>query len=466
MAKESEDEEYLDNLLNSVTNEKDDWLENELNNMDDFADIDSNIDDNIDTDKMLEEATTNKDDTKAVNAKDDIHKSDTKAVNAKDNIYKGDVKAMESKESMHKDDEYDIDIDDIAGSEDEKLEDLMKLLDSYDAENESDTSNTADEKADNNKKSDEKPSEKAKTDVKDNPKDKPKKKSKEKKESFIKRLFSKNKKDTTEDKNSINADEILNETGSAFDDMEKLALDDVGIDEKHNNLFADIESLDDIPEVDNKKKKKEKKKKDKKAKVKKPKAAKPKKVKVKKEKIPSKDEYIKIPPLFIVFAFSVVAVFILAVYLGANVFSYSSNIDKASNYYVEKKYEDAYNILAGMDIKEEDKNFYNQVENIMKVQKYINDFETYMELEMYVYALESLVKGTASFDSNLNRASELGTYDILVEKSNEIDSLLKNYFNMSIEEARTLNQIINSVDFSRAIYDRAGNLNSSSKEGN
>lgn len=421
MAKESKDEEYLDNLLNSVTNEDENWLENELEN---FQKELVNVDDNI-----------------------------------------------------NKDDVNDIDINDITGSEDDKLEDLMKLLDSY--ENESETSDevSSEENADDNKKlekeSIEKASEAKNNDVKEIAQDNSEKKKKEKKpkkESFIKKLFSKTKKENLEEHNNIDSDEILSETGSAFEDMENLVLDDVGIDVNSSKLFSSMESLDDIPEVnkeENKKeKKKEKKNKNKKEKVKKQKVAKQRKPKVKKEKIPVKEEYIKISPLSMILAISVMIVFILAVYLGSSLFSYNSNIDKATNYYVDKEYEKAYDILAGMDIKATDKNFYNQVENIMKVQKYINDFEAYMELEMYVYALESLVKGIASFDANLNKASELGTYDILVEKSNEIDGMLKNYFNMSIEEARTLNQISNSADFGRTIYNKAKSISFSSKEGN
>lgn len=447
MAKESNDEEYLDSLLNSVTNDEDNWFENELENIKDF---DYDIDDNID--KIPKETT-------------DITETDLNS-NIAENVNKDDLKDIDAVDDIPEDDANDINIDDITSSEDEKLEDLMKLLDSYENEEESDNSVSPTENTGNDKKSDEKLSEKSDTDVKDTPKDKGKKKNKEKKESIFKKLFSKNKKDNSEDSNNIDSDEILNETGSAFDDMERLALDDVGIGEKNSNLFSDMESLDDIPEVGKskeKEKKKEKKKKNNK-KAKKQKVEKRRKVKVKKEKkekIPSKEEYIKISPLFVVFAISVMVVFILAVYLGSSVFSYNSNIDEATNYYVGREYEKAYNILAGMNIKKEDANFYNQVENIMKVQKYINDFETYMELEMYVYALESLVKGIASFDANLNKASELGTYDILVEKSNEIDGLLKNYFNMSIEEARTLNQISNRADFSKAIYDKANSINMS-----
>ena len=447
MAKESNDEEYLDSLLNSVTNDEDNWFENELENIKDF---DYDIDDNID--KIPKETT-------------DITETDLNS-NITENVNKDDLKDIDAVDDIPEDDANDINIDDITSSEDEKLEDLMKLLDSYENEEESDNSVSPTENTGNDKKSNEKLSEKSDTDVKDTPKDKGKKKNKEKKESIFKKLFSKNKKDNSEDSNNIDSDEILNETGSAFDDMERLALDDVGIGEKNSNLFSDMESLDDIPEVGKskeKEKKKEKKKKNNK-KAKKQKVEKRRKVKVKKEKkekIPSKEEYIKISPLFVVFAISVMVVFILAVYLGSSVFSYNSNIDEATNYYVGREYEKAYNILAGMNIKKEDANFYNQVENIMKVQKYINDFETYMELEMYVYALESLVKGIASFDANLNKASELGTYDILVEKSNEIDGLLKNYFNMSIEEARTLNQISNRADFSKAIYDKANSINMS-----
>jgi hypothetical protein len=88
-----------------------------------------------------------------------------------------------------------------------------------------------------------------------------------------------------------------------------------------------------------------------------------------------------------------------------------------------------------------------------------------MELEKYAYALEALVRGVESFDENLNRASELGTYDILIESSEEIDTFLKSYFDMSIEEARSLNQLDDKSEYSKIINEKSTNINISSEEG-
>lgn len=448
MAKESKDEEYLDNLLNSVIHEEQTG----------------------DMENQLEKESGDTEDITAENTNTDM-KTDT---NTAENISEELNNQSEADESA--DDTNDIDLNDIAGDEDEQLEDLMKLIDSFetaDKDKKEDSIHKTEDITTNmdfkNPPEEHMQAEREKIiDEKTPDNHEGNSSSNKKKENFFKKIFTKKEKESSEDLNTLNADEILSETGSAFDDMHELALDDVGIEEKTNRLFADIENADDIPDIEaeaDKKKKKQKEKKQKKRKEKKKRPPKQKKVRVKKEKGIAPVEYIHISPLVTAFAMSIIIVVVLALYFGSNIFAYNSNIDKATGYYVDKEYKKAYNVLAGMKLKGNDKDFYKQVENIMKVEKHIDDFYSYLELDMYVYALEALVKGIASFDENLDNAGNLGTYEILVEKSNEIDTLLKNYFNMSVEDARALNRLDSNAEFSKAVNEKAANINISSEEG-
>lgn len=278
-----------------------------------------------------------------------------------------------------------------------------------------------------------------------------------KKESFFKRLFKKKKSD---ENSNIESDDILDETGSVLDDMEKLSMSDLDLDEKdlfgeHDKEFSDENEDSDVK---GKKKKKEKKEKVKKIKEK--------KVKVKKEKKPvSKKDLIKISPLACILITTIIIGSIVALMIFSSSRHYNDNIKKATSYYVDQKYSDAYNLLAGMDIKAKDKNFYKQVENIMKVQKHENDFNNYIKLKKYPEALESLLRGIKSFDKNINASASLGTSDIQNNNLATINSQLQSYFGMTENDARSILQIQDKKEYTKAICEKAANINLT-EEGN
>ena len=89
----------------------------------------------------------------------------------------------------------------------------------------------------------------------------------------------------------------------------------------------------------------------------------------------------------------------------------------------------------------------------------INDFNSFITIEKYTYALEALIRGIESYDENIEASKELGTYEILETEMNEIDTLLKNYFGMSIEDARTIIQITDSGKYAKEINERAAKIN-------
>jgi len=288
-----------------------------------------------------------------------------------------------------------------------------------------------------------------------------------KKKSLFGKIFSKKSKKEKSDLNEIDADEILDETGSTSDDMADFDLNEFGFNGDAESILRDLDELDDIEDKsDSKKKEKDKKeKKEKKAKKpKKEKKIKQPKIKPKKEKVKRREEIIRISPLAIVLMITVIVLLVGGIYIGSNVFSYNSNIKEATNSYIDNDYTKAYNLLAGMKLKDKDKDFYKQVENIMKVEKHINDFNSFITIEKYTYALEALIRGIESYDENIEASKELGTYDILENELNEIDTLLKNYFGMSIEDARTIIQITYSGNYAKEINERAAKINIAAEE--
>lgn len=308
----------------------------------------------------------------------------------------------------------------------------------------------------------------------------------------------KNKKSKKSKEDSIDAAAILNETGSTSEDMEGFDMeaansllneindfnhmDDLSdrdsmaeqVDEYSHmddltahmddiDHMADLDHMDGLDHMDEdelerqrekerqdkkeqkkkekaeKKAQKEKAKKEKKAQKEKEKKAKPKKVK--KPKPPRMpEEKIRVSPVGLLFVLTIVVVVVFGIYFGSQYFTYTSNVKSASTYYIDGKYEKAYDALAGVNIKDADAGLYNQVINIMRVKKHINDFDAFIFAGKYASALEALFRGIESYDESIMDANELGTTEILNSVLSDIDSNLRSYYNISVDEAREILQ--------------------------
>ncbi len=440
MAKNSE-EEYLDGLVDSVSDDFGDedfnkWFEDEL---DSIEDIDFN---DIELDAFEEKAAVsgNEKDTKAIeSAGEEKHAAAREEKQIEEKEEEGQDESAEKSSTVN--DENQINPSEIP--QEDNIDDIMKLLDSYEG--------------------DEKKEDPLIMDMEEDDKGKKKRKKKEKKPKKEKKKKGKNGDEQAD--SDINPEELLDVAGNTFEDLKSLELGDIadfgklgndiesGINEEILKDLDNIDSLDDIMEVEPKKK--EKKKKEKKPKKVKP----PKKKKIKKKAPRQRDEIIRITPLGVIFSVTFIALLIVGTYFGSQFFSYKSKIDKATGYYVDKKYTKAYNAISGMELKDEDKEFYNQVENVMRVEKHINDFNAYEEVEMYTYALEALIDGVRSYDKCLDRGRELGTYDILVSKLDEIDLLLNKYYGIDVETARSILLVEDSVKYEKKIIEYAHNVN-------
>lgn len=427
MSDETKSEKYLENLLNSLKNE-----ESTEENTDNNEDIGISDNENILNDDTLDSSIVDRDiAANMFSADNNINKS------------------LDITDDMTLNDNNNINLDDILDNTTESpdIEKIMNDLNTM-SDNSDDDKNMYNEKAKDEK-----------SDV-DNVKNSDIDNKDKKKKSLFGKIFSKKSKKEKSDLNEIDADEILDETGSTYDDMADFDLNEFGFNGDAESILRDLDELDDIEDKSDSKKKEKKGKKEKKAiKPKKEKKIKQPKIKTKKEKPKRREEIIRISPLAIILMITVIALLVGGIYIGSNVFSYNSNIKEATNSYIDNDYTKAYNLLAGMKLKDKDKDFYKQVENIMKVEKHINDFNSFITIEKYTYALEALIRGIESYDENIEASKELGTYEILETEMNEIDTLLKNYFGMSIEDARTIIQITDSGKYAKEINERAAKIN-------
>ncbi len=103
--------------------------------------------------------------------------------------------------------------------------------------------------------------------------------------------------------------------------------------------------------------------------------------------------------------FGIVAACII---LGTDTFSYTHSITKATEYFGNQKYNSAYNEVRGVQIKDEDHEIYDKIMTVMFVNKQLNSYNNYYNMQMYPEALDSLLKGLQRYDDYISIAKELG----------------------------------------------------------
>lgn len=239
--------------------------------------------------------------------------------------------------------------------------------------------------------------------------------------------------------------------------------DNISDDDYKEDDYSDTDSAEETNnKPKNVKEKKKKEKKPKKKKEKKPKKKKEKRPKKeKKEKAP--DEIINIPKAAIILGISFIALLAVSLTIGGRYYNYNKHREKAVYYYVEKNYKAAYEELAGLDIKKEDKFFFTQIQIVMTVETNYDMFKSQMRLGMYREALDSLLKGVDNFDLYQNRAREWEAFDDLEISLRRIVSALNKYFNLTESQAREINLIesqrIYSMEVSKyaskVVYDKS-----------
>lgn len=166
---------------------------------------------------------------------------------------------------------------------------------------------------------------------------------------------------------------------------------------------------------------------------------------MKKEKAP--DVVIPIPLPFLAFSVSFMALLIIVLIFGGKAVHYNNRIQSATAHYVNKDYSAAYNELAGMEFKDEDEDFYNQVQTVMFVLRHYEAGKNLVTLDNYENALDSLLKGVSTFDKYQNQGRDLDCFDEMKEVLGWIDIELEKTYGLTESEARELNLLEDSLDY-------------------
>ncbi len=254
----------------------------------------------------------------------------------------------------------------------------------------------------------------------------------------------------------LGLDALFNQIGQDIDEKPEEETT-APVRERRNFDDEDDEENEDNEKVKGKKKKEKKEKKPKKKKPPKPKKPKKKKTpKPKKNKMP--DEVIPFSIAFLLLGLSLAALGVVAVTIGGNKIHYDTCMNKAVNYYVNKNYQAAYREIAGLEIKEKDEFFYEQVKVVMTVEANYDMFKSLMRLGKYDSALDSLLKGVDNFDLYQNEAREWEAFDDLEVSLRRVVAALEKYYGITESQAREINLISDRYEYSLKVAEIAANV--------
>lgn len=152
--------------------------------------------------------------------------------------------------------------------------------------------------------------------------------------------------------------------------------------------------------------------------------------------------------VFVVFAIAAVAIVI-----GTNIYTYSISIENATKNFNSQRYNEAYNNVYGMDIKNEDIEIYDKIMTVMFVNKQLNSYNNYYAMNKLPEALDSLLKGLERYDKYISLAKMLGIESDLDYVRDQIINELDSEFELSEKEAIYLLNIKDQAEYSIQVYD-------------
>lgn len=156
-------------------------------------------------------------------------------------------------------------------------------------------------------------------------------------------------------------------------------------------------------------------------------------------------------------------VFIFTLFLGATFlffvstsnFNYSLAIEKATNYFANQKYRKAYDEIVGVEVKEKDEELKDRIYTVMYVERLYESYLNNIELGREEKALDSLLRGVDKYYEHYEEAQTLGITADLDYSFKQIQNVLETQYNLSVEDAKKINQLDN-YDYVQYIHSVVG----------
>lgn len=185
------------------------------------------------------------------------------------------------------------------------------------------------------------------------------------------------------------------------------------------------------------------------------KGKKEKKKKVKKEKPPKEIEVgPKEPPLPkkpVILIMLMAASILALVLLSHNLINYQSSINKADSSFINRNYEDAYQNILGVDVKEDDKQLYDRIRVMMKLEAKYEMYLAHIEQSKYDEALNDLIMGVIKYDQYKKDAEELGIQQAFDDELALIEEQLNVVFGVDVDQAREWHNTLSALDYTETV---------------
>lgn len=146
-----------------------------------------------------------------------------------------------------------------------------------------------------------------------------------------------------------------------------------------------------------------------------------------------------------VFLFGVALVVVINILAG--LLSYTPYVSNARKYFDARQYEEAYEQLTGLEIKEKDREFYKQVLAMNRFQVKYSSYMTYKENGEKALALHELIQAVKYYDQELEYATSLGLqteFELVLEK---VETALTNDYGINVARARELASLATESEY-------------------
>ena len=182
------------------------------------------------------------------------------------------------------------------------------------------------------------------------------------------------------------------------------------------------------------------------------KAKKPKKERPKKEKLPKEPDLTPpLPKVPVILIFIMAASFFALVMIATNLLGYSNSFTEAADAYSKGNYEEAYQQVAGVNVKEADSGEYEKYKIIATIDSEYKAYESLMQGEVYDMALDSLIRAIGRCDKYEQDAATYGCAgEVEKIKAQAVEALA--IFGISEEDAMNLYGIEDRKEYSKEIY--------------
>lgn len=115
-----------------------------------------------------------------------------------------------------------------------------------------------------------------------------------------------------------------------------------------------------------------------------------------------------LPKKPVILSFVMAASFLILVLLGTEYFGYSSSMSNAGKQYGLGNYEEAYQQVSGLEIREKDYDTYGRYRVMGTVAGEYNSYQTFMDASLYDMALDSLVRAVGRCQKYVSEAEQYG----------------------------------------------------------